>query len=253
MKKSFLIFFIALYAAANAQHMSFRVVTLDGETHDTVKGVNMIFAYYTYNAKTKISANDTLRDSSDSKGFARFSKQVQPPFLAGHLIVQTSDPHYRSDKYPLRLADTARTIVYYLYAPGYTDYFQDFYFPPNSSVVSDTNLFYQWELNMLHGTTPLIAIKAYYAPGENPKLAQQRAEAVLQGFVKRGASARAFVIQPVAINEFTLNHGEYALGDSKDSFFAKGTLINKKFIATLKGKRKEAAMQMMRTVRLSRY
>lgn len=252
-KRHICILFLLLHTLGYSQHFTVSCRVQDVTTGEPVKNVAMRLRYYCYNAKTKTEAYDTLKSTTDANGLVSFATSTKPPLLVGRFFLETADPKYRRDSYPLGLIDSARTIRYYLYAAGATDYFQDFYFAPNSSAPTDTNLFYQWKLNILQTVNPTIVIKAYYAPGEDKKLAQQRAEAVLKGFVGRGANARSFIIEPQKINEFKLSRDEHVNGQSPEGFFAKGTLMNEAYIKTLKGKRKEAACQLMRTVQLSRY
>ena len=253
MRKYILLFFAVLQLSARAQHVNIRCLVLDAATHDTMKNVPMAFAYFRYNAKTKASESDTLKSSTDKNGLVTFSLHSAPPFLIGQFKLLTTGSRYRHDSYFIALADTARLIRYYLFPPNSPDYLVNFYFRKNSATPVDTSLFYQWDLHRLHATSPTIIIRGFYSPGEDKQLAKKRADAVLQGFTRRGANPQAFVIELSPTNELTVSRDEHILDDSAESFFSKGTVVNKAYIATLKGKRKVAACQLMQSVQLARY
>ncbi len=244
MKIKLIFFFLFYVFVSQAQNLVFKCILLDQETHEPVAGVQMKLVCKNYTKKSIIC--DTLATVSDDKGLFQFSAK---PSYRFELL--TTDKKYRLQGNYISITDTSHLITYYLNAPGFTDYYPDFFFNENASIPQDTSMFYYWDLNTRQDVSSKIMLTGFYAPGENKKIAFQRAKAVYDGFVKRGANPNAFVINGEAFNETTLYHGQYVFISGEDNFFKKGAIINTKYIQTLKGSRKEAAKQLLRAVRLT--
>jgi hypothetical protein len=213
------------------------------ETRDAVENVNMQLIRTRYYTTGEIQ-RDTLTTVTDKSGQFKFSTEN-----ADRFILTCKDIRFRDDQISINIRDTV-SIAYCLNPPAYTGYLPEFLFNINSLEPQDTSLYTAWDLNTYNNPSRKIQLVAYYAPGEKKAIAQKRATAILNGFVSRGANKKCFVIKNEVYPQLELHHKQIIFYKDREYFFKKGLLIDDCYISSLTGDQKEAALQLLRVVRL---
>jgi hypothetical protein len=239
---------IALLICTNTtfgQKLNFKCVALYNETHEPLNHVQMQLVCK--RASYKGVDYDTIRSVTDEKGFASFDKVLRPG--ATQFILYCADKNYKQFHMPIE-NDTSKINVYFVMDKASDEYFPEFYFDDNSTVLKDTSTFGKIDFKQLTSSRK-VQLSGYVAPNENTALATKRIEAVMEGLMDRGKASNNFVIKTVPLTECVLQRGMYIRYNQKDYFFKKGEVINKTYIDQQVGDRKYAALQILRTVQLN--
>ena len=227
------------------QRQTFKCVALYNETHEPLHNVQMQLVCK--RASYKGVDYDTIRSVTDENGYASFDKIMRPG--ATQFVLYCADKNYKQFYMPIE-NDTSKINVYFVMDKIADDYFPEFYFDENAVSVKDTSTFSKITTQQL-SSGQKIQLSAYITPGENAAVGTKRTEAVLKGFVDRGIPASRFVIKPQPLTECVLQRGMYVRYNHKDYFFKKGEIISKSYIDQQTGDKKNAALQILRTVQLS--
>lgn len=178
---------------------------------------------------------------------ASFDKVVRPG--ATQFILYCADKNYKQFHMPIE-NDTSKINVYFVMDKITDDYFPEFYFDDNSALLKDTTTFSKVDFKQF-SSNQKVQLSVYVAPNENAAIAAKRVETVLTGLIDRGTSTNHFTVKTQPLTECVLQRGMYIRYNHKDYFFKKGEVINKTYIDQQTGDKKNAAMQILRTVQLN--
>jgi len=227
------------------QRLTFKCVALYNETHEPLNNVQMQLVCK--RASYKGVDYDTIRSITDKNGFASFDKVVRPGAM--QFVLYCADKNYKQFHMPIE-NDTSKINVYFVMDKASDDYFPEFYFDENAISIKDITAFDKIDFKQFPSDKK-VALTGYIAPYENADIAMKRMEAVLKGLIERGNASNHFVMKATPFTECVLQRGMYIRYNQKDYFFKKGEVINKSYIDQQVGDKKNAAMQILRTVQLS--
>lgn len=239
---------IALLIFSNitfGQKLNFKCVALYNETHEPLNNVQMQLVCK--RASYKGVDYDTIKSVTNEKGYASFDKVVRPGAM--QFVLYCADKNYKQFHMPIE-NDTSKINVYFVMDKAADNYFPEFYFDDNSTVLKDTTAFGKIDFKQI-ASNKKVQLTGYVAPNENAALAAKRIEAVMEGLMDRGKASNHFVVKTVPLTECVLQRGMYIRYNQKDYFFKKGEVINKSYIDQQVGDKKNAALQILRTVQLN--
>lgn len=227
------------------QRQTFKCVALYNETHEPLHNVQMQLVCK--RTSYKGVDYDTIRSVTDENGYASFDKVIRPG--ATQFILYCADKNYKQFNMPIE-NDTSKINVYFVMDKLSDEYFPEFYFDDNSAAPKDTSTYAKVDFKQF-SSYQKVQLTGFVAPNENMAIATKRVESVLKGFVEKGIAVNHFVITPQPLTECVLQRGMYIRYNHKDYFFKKGEIINKNYIDQQTGDRKNAALQILRTVQLN--